>query len=115
MTDAARPLAETPLDHLSWADFAPLVDQPFVVVAAGGVEVPLVLVRGRETPRSTRPGATRTSFTLLFRGVADAPALTGDGCYILRTPAGELPPLMISPVLPPDTWGDGPCYQAVFN
>lgn len=115
MTDAACPLADKLLDRLSWADFAPFVDQSFVALAAGGVEVPLVLVRGGETPQSTRPGAARTSFTILFRGLPDAPALTGDGCYILRTPAGDLPPLMISPVLPPDTWGDGPCYQAVFN
>jgi hypothetical protein len=99
-------------DWLTYDTFAPLVGSKFTLRTADGDSVPLTLAQANDTgiPGGAGPdGRTRTQFSLVFRGPADAPL--EQGTYEVDADAVGIQTLFVVPIRADS---DGRYYEAVF-
>ncbi|MCR9222170.1 MAG: hypothetical protein NXI21_18255 [Alphaproteobacteria bacterium] len=99
------------LGAVTAADFEPHLDELFEV-PAGDVSVALRLIQVKETPAYAHPNATRTPFTLVFRGETEGALLNGDGGYVLRREGfGRIEAVLITPIVSQDPASGAMFYQ----
>jgi len=99
------------LDRLTVADFSPLLNRTFRLLAEGYPAVELVLVEARSlSPGPSAAGPRREPFSLVFRGPA-SPTLPQRIYPLENETLGHLE-IFIVPI---EAGAEGVKYEAVFN